>query len=129
MLEAVRVDDIYDGAGGVLKPLVGLHWVPGHDGRTRLSGGIGPKIHWCIVGGESGSKARPFDLAWARSILKQCKDAAVPCFMKQLGANPHQSSADAERFGSIVNLKDSHGGDIDEFPEDLRVREIPTVPS
>lgn len=42
-------------------------------------------IHWwVIVGGESGPKRRPMDLAWARSIRDQCKDAGVPFFMKQV---------------------------------------------
>lgn len=43
-------------------------------------------ISWAIVGGESNQgkfKARPFDLAWARSVRDQCKAAGVPCFIKQ----------------------------------------------
>ena len=43
-------------------------------------------IGWVIVGGESGGKARPMDVEWARDILAQCKAAEVPCFVKQLGA-------------------------------------------
>jgi len=45
-------------------------------------------LDWVIVGGESGPGARPFDLAWARSIVAQCKFAGVKCFVKQLGAKP-----------------------------------------
>src|SRR5581483_9248444 len=41
--------------------------------------------NWIIVGGESGSRARPFNLAWARSIVQQCADAGVPAFVKQMG--------------------------------------------
>jgi protein gp37 len=52
----------------------------------RAAPGI-PRIDWVIVGGESGPKARPFDAAWARSTIAQCKAAGAPCFVKQLGAN------------------------------------------
>ena len=39
-----------------------------------------------IVGGESGSNARPCDLAWIRSIRDQCRAAGVKLYVKQLGA-------------------------------------------
>lgn len=42
-------------------------------------------IHWVIVGGESGHKARPMDLAWARPIQKQCLVDQIPFFYKQNG--------------------------------------------
>jgi len=42
-------------------------------------------IHWVIVGGESGPKARPMDPAWACSIRDQCIAAKVPFFFKQWG--------------------------------------------
>ena len=42
-------------------------------------------IHWAIVGGESGSRARPMKLKWARDIRDQCQKARVPFFLKQLG--------------------------------------------
>ena len=42
-------------------------------------------IHWVIVGGESGPKARPMDAAWVDSIRLQCEEAAVPFFFKQWG--------------------------------------------
>ena len=42
-------------------------------------------IHWVIVGGESGPKARPMDGDWARSIRAQCFDADVKFFFKQWG--------------------------------------------
>lgn len=42
-------------------------------------------IHWVIVGGESGHRARPLDPAWVRSIRDQCLDAHVPFFFKQWG--------------------------------------------
>jgi protein gp37 len=42
-------------------------------------------IHWVIVGGESGPKARPIDEAWVSEIRDQCLDASVPFFFKQWG--------------------------------------------
>lgn len=42
-------------------------------------------IHWVIAGGESGHKARPMAMDWARQIRDQCIDAEIPFFLKQLG--------------------------------------------
>jgi protein gp37 len=42
-------------------------------------------IHWVIVGGESGPRARPMSPAWVRSIREQCNDAGVAFFFKQWG--------------------------------------------
>jgi protein gp37 len=83
-----------------------------------------PPLDWVIVGGESGPGARLFDYEWARSIIQQCKAATVPVFMKQVGALPIDSSADGlsgSRF-----LKSKKGNDMSEWPEDLRIREMPT---
>src|SRR3990167_803419 len=81
------------------EPMLGPMWL-------RLSQEMGWPVDWVIVGGESGPRHRPFDSAWARSIVAQCKDAGVACFVKQLGGfHP--------------------GNKIEELPEDLRVREFP----
>lgn len=94
-----------------------------------------PTIGWVIVGGESGPKARPFDLAWARSIISQCRAAGVPCFVKQLGARPLDVPPPpkdgryflGERPGAKwrLLLRSTKGGDPSEWPDDLRVREFP----
>ena len=95
---------------------------------------IAQPLDWLIVGGESGPGARPFDVAWARSAVAQCKAAGVPVFVKQLGAWPFSMSGDfwpdGTRFvdGSPtvgVKFRDRKGGDPSEWPEDLRVREFP----
>lgn len=84
------------------------------------------QIQWVIVGGESGPKARPCNVDWIRSIIAQCKAAGVTCFVKQLG---HYAILDKryERapFPATRKLADPKGGDMDEWPEDLRVREFP----
>jgi protein gp37 len=43
-------------------------------------------IHWVIVGGESGHRARPMKPEWATSIRDQCLAEEVPFFFKQWGA-------------------------------------------
>lgn len=42
-------------------------------------------IHWAIVGGESGPKARPMEKSWVDAILNQCEANDVPFFFKQWG--------------------------------------------
>lgn len=43
-------------------------------------------IHWVIVGGESGSQARPMSAPWVKAIQRQCHDADVDFFFKQWGS-------------------------------------------
>ncbi len=57
-----------------IEPLIGP------PGQLNLAG-----IQWVIVGGESGPKARPMQLAWARSVRDQCIAQDVPFFFKQWG--------------------------------------------
>lgn len=49
-------------------------------GKLNLKG-----IHWVIVGGESGPKARPMDKSWPIKIQRQCDDQDVSFFFKQWG--------------------------------------------
>ncbi|MFO0801418.1 MAG: DUF5131 family protein [Gemmataceae bacterium] len=98
-----------------------------------------------IVGGESGPDSRHFRTEWADSLVSQCKAAGVPVFVKQLGANvttrlpdgedwpnhasgtgPVQFSGDGFGNYHVRGLKDKKGGNIAEWPADLRVREFPT---
>ena len=120
---------------------------PVNFGLRPMRDGCGPKpikatgLDWLIVGGESGTGARPFDIAWARSAVAQCKAAGVPVFVKQMGANPvglRDDVCDACSWGLVVPRKqhgldcpggpvlhDPKGGDMAEWPADLRVREFP----
>ena len=43
---------------------------------------------WLIIGGESGPRARPMQLEWARGLLAQCRESEVSTvpFVKQLGS-------------------------------------------
>lgn len=85
-------------------------------GRGFGAGCAGAGLSWLIVGGESGPKARLFDLAWARSTIAACKATGVPVFYKQGGSSqrcPHSSK----------------GGHLECFPPDLQVREFPNTPA
>lgn len=81
-------------------------------------------MQWAIFGGESGKDptATPMD-----AIMKGVNDArAVGCtpFVKQLGAKPYFNSGS---FRIPFHVKDSHGGDMSEWPEALRIREMPAI--
>lgn len=99
-----------------------------HGPIHRLDGGVG--LNWAIVGGESGANARPCRPEWIRSIVKQCLTVGTPCFVKQLGSNiVTRNDMVEDQFNSLDNgWPDPHvGGDWNEWPEDLRVREFPEV--
>ena len=72
-------------------------------------------IHWVIVGGESGANARPMELEWVASIRKACKRQKVPLFVKQTG----------EKLARRLKLKSKKGGEVNEWPTELRVRQFP----
>ena len=94
-------------------------------------------IHQVIVGGESGPRARPFDIQWARDIIAQCKAANVAVFLKQVGSAPVSVADRISHRGDTTKrlrwcyryLTDKKGGDMSEWPEDVRVREFPNVVS
>jgi protein gp37 len=144
-------------------PCVGRDKCPDFHPKTGCPGHPQAGIDWVIVGGESGRGARPCDLAWIRGVVEQCREAKVPCFVKQLGywiQGPHdfdgwhgaidrfllksedgstatwhrpvlRSELHPERFDErprnaiAWGLGDPKGGDPAEWPQDLRVRQIP----
>ena len=57
-----------------VEPLIGA------PGPVDLAG-----IHWVIAGGESGPRARPMNIEWAREIRDSCRAQEVPFFFKQWG--------------------------------------------
>lgn len=92
---------------------------PGNSGEPILWG-----MDWVIIGGESGNingkyKYRPCAIGWIEKIINQCRDkhTEVPVFVKQLGTY----------LSSHLNLKDRHGGEINEWPKKLRIREMPNL--
>lgn len=111
------------------------------------------RLDWVVVGGESGPKARPCDVAWIRSVVQQCQAAEVQAFVKQLGAHVitrnddgwegdtprswpmdtrfdehiHGYREDYQGAPVRVRLRCRKGGDPSEWPEDLLVRQWPEV--
>lgn len=76
-------------------------------------------LDWVIVGGESGNENgkyqyRPCRLTWIMDIVKQCKAAKKPVFVKQVGTY----------LAKQMEFKDRHGGNIAEFPGNIQVREF-----
>lgn len=94
-----RIDDLRSTRAHVrflsLEPLLGA--LPDLDLRG---------IHWAIVGGESGPRARPMPAAWALDIRDQCRRAGVPFFFKQWGGK------NKKRAGRVLE-----GRTWDEMPE------------
>jgi protein gp37 len=123
-----------------------LKWVSAEPllGPLQLRGTGHIHLGWLVVGGESGAGARPFDTSWALRLIAECHESGIPIFVKQLGAKPFQSlhlkgqrlAVDKEglrmrmvigeaSFSNGIELADGKGGDMAEWPEDLRVREFP----
>lgn len=102
--------------------------------RSRPSSQSGA-VSWVIVGGESGPKARPCGVHWIRLLVRDCTSANVPVFVKQLGADPFGNwgqeapcpGGSLKHDGVHWHLRHPKGGDPDEWPRDLCVRQFPTL--
>ncbi len=94
-----------------LEPLLGPVDVRGYAGVSN----------WNIWGGESGAGSRPCHEEWLRDGVAAGRETGTPTFVKQLGRNYW-------RGGSTVPLASRKGNDLDEWPEELRVREWPEAP-
>ena len=79
-----------------------------------LIGAVGPidlsGIDWVIAGGESGPKARPMQLEWAREVRDQCVAQNVAFFFKQWGGYRPKSGG-----------RELDGREWSEFPRQLGV--------
>lgn len=79
--------------------------------QTECPGGyLRRGIDWVIIGSESGPGARAMQVEWARSIVRQCRDAGVAVFTKQ-----------------IANAVDRKGGDPYYWPPGDWPRQFPEV--
>ena len=76
-------------------------------GRIDLTG-----IHWVIVGGESGVKARPMKPEWVDGIKRQCDVAGAAFFFKQWGA----WGADGQKRSKSANGRSYRGREWDDLP-------------
>ncbi len=76
-------------------------------GKFNLDG-----IHWVIVGGESGHKARPMKLKWVLNVQSQCDAAGVDFFFKQWG----NWGVDGQRRTKKANGRELNGRTYDSMP-------------
>lgn len=102
-----------------VEPDHGTHPLCSECGYARPVESIG----WVIAGGESGHKSRACDSNWIRSIIRQCRDASVPVFVKQMGRHYYRHTP----AGRLTHEwpQDKKGGDPNEWDKDLRVRQMP----
>lgn len=102
------------------------------------------RLDWIIIGGESGPNCRRLDLEWVRSLVWRARHSGPKkpaVFIKQLGGYA-VSATKADHLGRIAAgapmgseptspepwrlwLHDRKGGNPEEWPKDLRVREWP----
>lgn len=80
----------------------------GDIGTVKFHFSLAEGVSWIIIGGESGPHHRPMKIEWARNLVRQATDQGVAVWMKQLGGI-------------------YPGGNIEDFPEDLRLRDFPTL--
>lgn len=69
-------------------------------------------IHWVIVGGESGSRARPMRPEWVDPIRQQCEESGAAFFFKQWGG----WGADGVKRAKKQNGRQLHGRTWDDMP-------------
>jgi protein gp37 len=81
---AVRLKHLHAAQASV--KFVSFEPLLGPVGKIDLKG-----IHWAIVGGESGPRARPMAEEWAIEIRDQCESAKVAFFFKQWGGTRPKS--------------------------------------
>lgn len=74
-------------------------------------------IHWVIVGGESGHKARPMKPEWAINIQTQCDNQNVAFFFKQWGT----WGADGVKRSKKANGRILLGKEWNDEPEYLEI--------
>lgn len=82
---------------------------------------------WLLLGGESGHGARACDTGLIREAIGFCRRAGTAPFVKQLGSAPYRTTniVPSPVLPEYLRLRSRKGGDPAEWPEDLRVREMP----
>lgn len=112
----------YDHRWPILKKVPAkIHWLSLEPLLGPIDLGLdtmtGKKPDWAIVGGESGSGARPMERAWVMDIREECKRHGVAYFFKQKG----------RVLAAEMGCKDKEGKDISEWPAEFRIQEFPKV--
>lgn len=126
----IRFDAIEfaDGDAGIRYDVLrGEAWVMNSDSPSGYDSGL-PRLDWVIIGGESHrqrDKARPFDVGWAIDAVRQCKEARVAVFMKQLGSNPVMARAVPRDALFAYPITHRKGENMAEWPPEICVQAYP----
>lgn len=75
---------------------------------------------WIIIGGESGNengkyRYRPCKVEWMEEIAEEFSRCGCAVFVKQMGTH----------LSKELKMTDRHGGNFNEFPKSLQLREFP----
>jgi len=93
------------------------------DGNRLFNMAWSDYISGLIIGGESGPLARPMNLRWVRSLIKQAQIDEIPTFIKQLGAY-WAKAALTDDMHTVYQHGDRKGSQTQFWPEGLRVQEL-----
>jgi protein gp37 len=99
-----------------------LTWVSYEPALERVEWKGWEFLKWMVIGGESGPNARRFHLTWMALALEWAQERNIAVFDKQVG-----SYAVAGPSHRRFLTEDRKGGDMAEWPADLRIREFPTT--
>lgn len=88
--------------------------------KSLTPAGTRARIHWVIVGGESGPNARPMHPDWARDLRDQCAAAGVPFLFKQWGEWGLCQPEFPERYEIVSMFPDGRVLTMDEWSEYCR---------
>lgn len=106
-----------------LKPFLWKESVASCRHETRRDLGL-PSIDWVIIGGESGTKARPCAIEWQHRVELQCEAAGIPLFRKQLGTRP---TINGKLIGEAEARGWGKGADPTRWPSNLRTQQFPVA--
>lgn len=82
---------------------------------------------WVVGGGESDQirPGRPYELDWGRSLIRDCAQAGVPYFHKQMGSDWARKTLHITESSTVFELGDRAGSDPRHWPSDLCVQQFP----
>jgi len=92
------------------------------------------RVEFAAIGGESGADARPCNVSWLRSVVRQCEHACMRVHLKQVGSHYIEPcnavggwlAKPPPEYGPLKRrLRHRFGGNPEEWPPDLRVRDLP----
>jgi protein gp37 len=122
-----------------MEPLLGeidFREVDEHIRDMGLRETVANSIHWGIVGGESGPRARQCLRSNIEKAVFELQRANIPPYVKQLGScyvdeengiGGRFCRPDESMVGKIQHLREFAGRDMSEWPELLRIRKYPRV--